>query len=101
VWSLTASDALDRHPESTPGPSWQHASQAFLRVERQIIVPLETEVLADTRTALFFIRTYVYPLSRLTAEQRRTLASELEAMPESVRSYKGLLGHEQRLRELI
>lgn len=101
VWSVTSSDALDRHPESAPGPSWQQAEQAFLRVERQIIVPLAAESLADSQTALFFIRTYVYPLSRLSAEQRRALRSALEAMPESVRSYKGLLGHEPRLHALI
>jgi hypothetical protein len=49
---------------------------------------------------LFFIRTYVYPLDRLDASQRALLMRALDGMSESMRQYKGIAGHERRIREL-
>jgi hypothetical protein len=106
VWSLTPEAELDHHPDSARSTDWTRTHEAFLRVERQVIQPLPAA--ADPRDAtdagavtLFFIRTYVYPLERLRSAQLRELASAIACMPESVRRYKGLLGHEQRIVELL
>jgi len=101
VWSLSALPELDRHPDSSSLVDWSAATEAFLRVERQIIVPLPADSLEGHSTALFFIRVYVYPLARLSRDQRSELAAALDALPESVRRYKGLLGHEARVRQLL
>lgn len=100
VWSIAPSGKLDRHPEQAHG-SWVDAEHAFLRVERQVIVPLTAASLGGVRTALFLIRVYVYPVAQLSAEQRRMLSTALDALPESTRRYKGVFGHEERLRQLL
>lgn len=100
VWSLTPDDELDRHPHTPRAASWEHTARAFLRVERQLGIPLEP--IADgTLGSLFLLRTYIYPLTRLSASQRDTLCAAVRAMPESLRRYKGLLGHEQRVLGLV
>ena len=100
VWTVAPFGSLDRHPEQSPVADWPNATQAFLRVERQILLPLAAASLAAESTALFLIRVYVYPVERLSVEQRRVLLAGVNALPESMRRYKGLLGHEERLRQL-
>jgi hypothetical protein len=90
VWTLSADPWLDHHPESGRRARWPEApmpreSPCFLRVERQVTVPL-----ADADASVFLIRTYVEPVAALAPAQRTVLAEALAAMPEEVRRYKGL-----------
>jgi hypothetical protein len=101
VWTLTPDDALDRrhcaarvHP-SAPGPSWDDAARAFLRVERQVVWPL------DDALSIFLIRIYRYDVRTLTAEERATLRASVAAMDPRLRAYKGLAGHAQRIGALL
>lgn len=85
VWTLTPEDQLDRHPDAPRTAGWSQPAGVWLRVERQLSVPLTA---ADA--ALFLIRVYHYALSELTAEQRACLLDALVCMPEDLRAYKGL-----------
>jgi hypothetical protein len=51
--------------------------------------------------SLFFIRTYVYGLERLSSEQRATLREAIKHMSEPMLRYKGMLGHEARIVQLL
>jgi len=96
VWSVTAEPTLDRHPKTPRLCDFHAATELFLRVERQIMVPLR-----EAGTSLFFIRTYVYGRDRLSAEQRSTLSAAICGMSEAMRRYKGMLGSEQRIQQLL
>ncbi|HEY8514682.1 MAG TPA: heme-dependent oxidative N-demethylase subunit alpha family protein [Candidatus Binatia bacterium] len=85
VWTVSADDHLDHHPEEGRREPWRADGPGFLRVERQTTVPFR-----EHEAALFLIRVYLYPFSSLTAEQREILARALELMPEHVARYKGL-----------
>jgi len=85
VWTLAADDHLDHHPEEGRRESWRADGPGYLRVERQTTVPF-----AELQAALFLIRTYVYPFTSLTAEQRGVLARAIAVMPAQVAAYKGL-----------
>ena len=85
VWTLTPDARLDRHPDAIGPTNWQRAEGLFLRVERQITVPLTA-----ANASLFLIRVYVYPFHQLIAEQRTRTLAALAAMPEPIRAYKGL-----------
>ena len=88
VWTISANDVLDHHPDQGMRTAWTHASRAgWLRVERQVSVPFP-----DVNAALFLIRIYLYPFESLAAEEQRDLRSALRAMPDAVRRYKGLAG---------
>ena len=86
VWTLKADDFLDHHPEEGRHGSWSDEGAGFLRVERQLTVPF-----ADVDTALFIIRTYIYPFASLRADDRRRIADAVEAMPIEAARYKGLV----------
>lgn len=96
VWSVTAEPTLDRHPKTPRLHDFHSATELFLRVERQIMVPL-----TEPGIALFFIRTYVYERDRLSAEQRSRLAEAITSMSEAMRRYKGMFGSEQRILQLL
>ena len=85
VWTLCSNDALDQHPDARPASDWGSARRLYLRVERQITVPLPA-----AHAAVFLIRTYVYPCAELSAAQRKRVAHALQVMPPEVRAYKGL-----------
>lgn len=85
VWTLTPDDQLDRHPEAKGHASWGDTERAWLRVERQITLPL---MAADA--SVFLIRVYHYPLFELTPPQQATLLEALVRMPNDVRAYKAL-----------
>jgi hypothetical protein len=87
VWTVTADDHLDHHPEDGRREPWRRDGGGWLRVERQVTVPF-----VELDASLFLIRTYLYPFASLAPEERRTLACALEAMPADVRRYKGLGG---------
>lgn len=94
VWTLTPDARLDRHPERCQ-PDWAGAERLFLRVERQLLVPL------DALEALFLIRVYSYPVDTLSADERAELARRVEALDAETRRYKGWAGHEPRLKALL
>jgi hypothetical protein len=85
VWTLSADDALDHHPESGRRVAWDDARDVFLRVERQVTVPLP-----PLRASVFLIRTYLYPWASLPPRERDVLRAAMASMPEDVRQYKGL-----------
>lgn len=85
VWTLTPDARLDRHPDAIGPARWQEAEGLFLRVERQVTVPLTA-----ANASLFLIRVYMYPFAQLTSEQRARTLAALAAMPEDIRTYKGL-----------
>ena len=94
VWTVATDDQLDHHPKHRRTP-WEEASALWFRVERQLTVPLEG------LGALFLIRTYLYPLTALSAEERSTLREALTQMPEEVARYKGLWSGRGRLLEAL
>ncbi len=85
VWTLTTDAKLDQHPRHPRG-SWDDAKQVWYRVERQITIPLQG------LGAIFLIRCYVHPLSRLSQKQRHILKQAIELMPQEIAEYKGLGG---------
>ncbi len=85
VWTITADDRLDHHPDRWPRSSWQGASDGWLRVERQVTVPFP-----GVSASLFLIRVYLYKFSELDLGQRAVLAEALAKMPSHIANYKGL-----------
>lgn len=100
VWSVTAEDTLDRHPLTPRRLGFGDATELFLRVERQIMLPL-SEASGLGTTSLFFIRTYVYGRERLAQAQRATLAEAISRMSEATLRYKGMFGHAARIIQLL
>lgn len=96
VWSLTPDARLDRlrcaagiHP-SVP-TRWDEASTAWLRVERQVIVPL-SDVLS-----LFVLRVYHADVRGLPPDQRATLRRSVAGMEPELAAYKGLAANAERI----
>lgn len=87
VWTLSADDALDHHPEEGGRRAWRDAQRAWLRVERQVTVPFAAE-----SATLFLIRTYLYPFEELSARERADLRRAVATMPTDVARYKALAG---------
>lgn len=85
VWTISADDHLDHHPEDGRRSPWSAGGAGWFRVERQVTVPF-----AQHAAALFLIRTYLYPFASLAGKQRQTLARSLKLMPEAIAAYKGL-----------
>ena len=86
VWTVSADDHLDHHLDHGHIRAWETgATQGWLRVERQVTVPLP-----DASCSLFLIRTYLTPFTELDAAQRETLSVAIECMPEAVRRYKNI-----------
>lgn len=86
VWTVGADDILDHHPDiGDRRQAWDHAEEAFFRVERQVTVPLP-----QTRSSVFLVRTHVRPLLSLDDEQLEKLRHALQVMPAEVRRYKSL-----------
>lgn len=96
VWALYGDDVLDHHPEDGGRIPWPDASEGFLRMERQITVPFP-----DVAASLFLIRTYLRPFAALEPDERDTLVRAIECMPEPIRRYKGMLGHEAKIIGLL
>lgn len=89
VWALVADDVLDHHPDEGGARRWGPGCDGWLRVERQITVPFPA-----VGASLFIIRTFVTPFAALGGEERAVIAAAVEAMPETVRRYKGMAGNE-------
>ncbi|HKP60780.1 MAG TPA: heme-dependent oxidative N-demethylase subunit alpha family protein [Polyangiales bacterium] len=85
VWTLSPDDRLDHHPDAPHRSSWEHTDRAWLRVERQITVPLPA-----ANAGLFLIRVYHYALDQLSLDERERAITALAVMPEELRRYKNL-----------
>ena len=100
VWTVASDADLDRrachigiHPTVRKTP-WSLATAAYLRVERQVIVPI------DQRLSVFLIRIYVYPVGSLRDDRRATLREAIRSMSPTVAKYKGL-SDTPRIMELL
>ena len=88
VWTISADDALDHHPDEGERAPWSGATEhGFLRVERQTTVPLP-----GANACVFLIRTFLYDFAVLDPEKREILARALEQMPAEIQRYKSLSG---------
>ncbi len=97
VWTISADDALDHHPEQGQRQAWSPLTpRGFLRVERQTTVPLP-----ERSACIFLIRTYLYGFDELSGEQRATLAQALARMPPELVGYKALTQAVPRALELL
>lgn len=85
AWTLCPDDALDRHPDDRRRATWSQPEGVWLRVERQITVPLRA-----AGASVFLIRVYHYPLRELTPQQQIHTVTALTLMPDAIRHYKGL-----------
>jgi hypothetical protein len=97
VWTISADYELDHHPEQGKRVDWSaRTERGFLRVERQVTVPLGTH-----SASVFLIRTYLYSFDDLTGEQRHVLRRALALMPPEIARYKGLEVAMSRALELL
>jgi hypothetical protein len=97
VWTISADAELDHHPELGKRADWsEHTKGGFLRVERQVTVPLQ-----GYSASVFLIRTYLYSFEELTMKQRHVLRRALELMPPEIVRYKRLEAALPRALELL
>jgi hypothetical protein len=92
VWTVTADDHLDHHPEEGRRVEWRDARAGWLRVERQVTVPFSA-----VGASLFLVRTYVYPFASLADDERRVLATAIERMPTAIADYKRVSPEARRI----
>jgi len=86
VWTISADPELDHHPDRGRRVEWSaHTERGFLRVERQVTVPLPS-----SSASVFLIRTYLYSFEELNRERRHILRRALELMPPEIARYKRL-----------
>jgi len=93
AWTITTDSALNHHPlrkrdagDPASSPLTDHpAGQPLLRVERQVIWGF-----ADQQSALFLIRTYLYPFGTLDQATRSALASAVSGMSDASLRYKNM-----------
>lgn len=85
VWGVHTCGALDHHPDRVVKARWEDAERAYLRVERQVTIPLR-----HVDAAIFLIRVYVHPLEALEDDALHRLDRAIGALPDVMRAYKGL-----------
>jgi hypothetical protein len=100
VWSLTPDARLDRQRceagvHASVPTRWDEASTAWLRVERQVIVPL-SDVLS-----LFVLRVYRTDVRHLPPDQRATLRRAIAGMEPELAAYKGFAANAQSILTLL
>jgi hypothetical protein len=85
VWTLSPTNALSRHPDLPLQKSVE--KDIWFRFERQVTVPLP-----ESGRALFLIRVFVQPLSRIfeSPQKAALLKASLISMPPDVIAYKGI-----------
>jgi hypothetical protein len=97
VWTISADAELDHHPDRGKRADWSaHTERGFLRVERQVTVPL-----GGSSASVFLIRTYLYRFEELNRDRRHILRRALELMPSEIVRYKRLEGAIPRALELL
>lgn len=100
VWTVTPGNELSRQRchrgahHTAALTTWQGATRAFLRVERQVIVEV------DPCLSAFLIRVYVHDVKTLDPRDRVELLHAVEALAtnESVARYKGFYGNLDEIR---
>ena len=101
VWTITPDDRLDRRRcmrglhQDTPHTSWAEATAAYLRVERQVLVPV-----TDT-LGMFLIRIYRRNVASLEPPERERLRESVDAMDPKLAVYKGFAGNSEDIRRLL
>lgn len=93
AWGIGTDTALNHHPENPPGRSLprntpeQAGESTFMRIERQTL-----RGFPEHQAALFTIRTYFTPVSRIAAdpERRIQLREAIATMSPAALAYKGL-----------
>ena len=91
AWTITTDAALNHHPKRDrlvkhPTPLPDHPDgEPLLRVERQVIWGFP-----EHQSALFTIRTYLYPFETLEPAERSALAQAVAGMSESSLVYKNM-----------
>ena len=87
TWGLTTNKNLSQHPHDNNSTSRQFdlAENIYMRVERQVTVPLPTQ-----NAYIFFIRTYFENIQDLNIEETTRLIHSLNSMSEETASYKGM-----------
>jgi hypothetical protein len=100
VWTVTPDPRLDRrrcprglHPTVTA--SWDGATSAWFRVERQVIVPLSDAL------SVFLIRVYRHDVRTLAPAQRDVLRRAVAAMDPALAAYKGLAADAKTIDALL
>jgi len=104
TWGLSASKELNQHPKHVTSSNrcfrktidQKDLSQIFLRVERQVTVPLP-----EFNAYLFFIRTYFENLTDASLEELQHLRHSLKTMSDDIARYKGIYTQRKDLIELI
>jgi hypothetical protein len=96
VWTISADDHLDHHPDHGRRLAWDGATRGFLRLERQVTVPFP-----NVGGSLFLIRTYLRPFGTLSGQERQTLHEAVAVMPDDIAAYKGLLAGRDRILALL
>lgn len=89
VWSVKPTRALNRAachrcPHPTPSGDWRAAQTPVLRVERQVVLPV------DAQFSAFLIRVAETPFDRLALPYRRALTEALASLPAGLAAYKGI-----------
>lgn len=101
VWTLTPDDRLDRRRcvrglhQDAPPTSWEEATAAYFRIERQVVVPLTATL------GMFLIRIYRHSVATLAAWERERLRESVAALDPKIAAYKGFGGHEAEIRRLL
>ncbi|MXV16263.1 heme-dependent oxidative N-demethylase subunit alpha family protein [Hufsiella ginkgonis] len=96
AWGLSTDTYLNHHPVAPPGADaigWQGrafgpgVNEIYVRTERQNLVGFP-----GREAFLFTIRTYFYPVSTLSREERAALMRAIGDMSPASLAYKGLAG---------
>lgn len=86
IWDLRSTDCLNLHPQAMALPDFDpEHPRLWVRLERQVLYGLPA-----CEAVLFCIRTYRYPVSRLSAASLAGLDQALAGMSEAVLTYKHL-----------
>ena len=106
AWGIATDTRLNHHPEAPAGIDrayWQGRLVAAapgedicLRVERQTISGLP-----ECNAFFFTIRTYFYPITSLSTEEKQALLTAVEGMSMASLAYKGLGGAVDNLRACL
>ncbi len=91
AWGLAGGPELDCHPMRAGERSFSENDPLYIRVERQVIVPM------TGHGFLFTIRTYMVDSSTLSKDEIGKLLSALQNMSSASKLYKGIAGHERAI----
>lgn len=94
AWGISTDTRLNHHPEPPPGvdaEEWggrrvaDDNTEFFVRVEKQNLIGLK-----EVNAFIFTIRTYFYPISELSTDEKNGLSKAVGSMSEESLEYKGM-----------